>query len=522
MAYPSNASKKQSQFLSTDTIPGSAYFGLWDNGANYRISFANLLAGLGATGTLSQLGDGGQPLLYQAGADNYIRNLKAGFGVTLTQEATEEVTVAIGFTFDETGATLVDDVSSSTPAFRSLVAGSGISIAEAAGQIQISTGSPVPTSSVVIAQMSDFPAPSAGVITLAANTDYLIAVNTLSTANRFVMSNNTSISGTSRENCSITYTGTGDMFTWNDARVTFGLLTLNATSGTLFNGVNTTPGVYRATFNNVAGNCATLGTIGNVSGTRMSACSFNNTVDGLTYSGAIGFGLVESTFITQGAGTAIDFGTCTFDGFSIVNCVSTGGDPGVFFLDGLPNSGNVNAGGIGTFVNNRFAGLGSQTSGNITPNDALWQFDLNDKTGDTRPDSLLYVTGNATPTVISSAGAYVDVNATFVDARSSQFSNSTTGVATYIGGKNATLPITASASVLMATGGSKNVEIEIAINGVNIVGTSANGTCSSSQSARIMTVWQAELSPSDTVQVRVANNDDTTDIIVTDMVLRIN
>lgn len=96
MAYPSNASKKQSQFLSTDTIPGSAYFGLWDNGANYRISFANLLAGLGATGTLSQLGDGGQPLLYQAGADNYIRNLKAGFGVTLTQEATEEVTVANG------------------------------------------------------------------------------------------------------------------------------------------------------------------------------------------------------------------------------------------------------------------------------------------------------------------------------------------------------------------------------------------------------------------------------------------
>lgn len=521
MAFPQNASKKQSQFTQVDAVPSGAYFGLWGNSANYRISFENLLADLGATGTLSQLGDGGQPLLYQAGSSNYIRNLKAGFGLKLTQEPTDEVTVAIGYTFDTTGATLVDSVTAPEPVFRSLVAGSGISLAPAAGTIQISTGSPVPTNSVVVASMSDFPAPVSGVRTLAPSTNYLV-VNNLTTSDRFVMQDKTSLGGSAQVTSSITYTGTGDMFTWADASIKFNNITLKAPSGSMFNGVNTVASTYTLTLDLLTLEANTIGTIGTLLGSRMYGITFTSATNGLLFTGDVGYVVIDSCLVQQALGTAVRLGTCTFDGFSVQNSILLGGDPSVFYITGLANSGNVKAGGLGVLLNNRSNGVGNPTDGTITSDDALWQFSLNDTIPDTRPDSLLSFINNTSTTTIVTPGVPVAINATYVENRVSQMS-SAAGVVTYNGGKSTTVPITAAGTLKMASGGTlKTVCLAIAINGTVVANSTARGVCSNTQTVRLTTIWQYRLNPTDTVQIRVCNETDTAGVIVSDLVFRIN
>lgn len=522
MGWPQNASKKQSQFTAVESVPSGSYIGLFTpSQANNAISYANFLSGLGVSGSLAQLGGSGQPLLYQAGGSNYIRNLRAGFGVTLTQEPTEEITVAVGFTFDTTGATIVDSVTASEPSFRSLVAGSGISIAGSAGQIQISAGSPVPTNSVVVATMSDFPAASGGVRTLAADTNYLV-VNHLTTSDRFVMSHKSGISGSTQATSSLTYTGTGNMISWADANVTLDNITLNAASGNIFNGVNTVASTHTFTMDKVTLNGNTMGTLGEMLGMRFYAVTFASTTDGLLFTGDVGYVVVDSSLIQQSLGTSLKLGTSTFDGFSVQNSIILAFDPSVFYVTGLANSGNVKSGGLGVLFNNRSNGVGNPTDGSINNDDALWQFALNDTIPDTRPDALLSFSGNTSTTTIVTAGVPVAINATYIQDRISQMSSSA-GVVTYNGGKASTVPITAAGTIKMASGGTlKTVCLAVVINGTVVARSTARGVCSNTQTVRLTTLWQHRLNPSDTVQVRVCNETDTIGVIVTDLVFRIN
>ena len=519
MGWPTNDSKKQSGFTNVSEVPSGAYFGLFNSTTNYRISYENLLTSLGVTGSLEQLGDSGQPLLYQAGGTNYIRNIIGGFGVTLTQEPTDEVTISIGYTFNDTGAALVTDPLSPTPAFKSLVAGTGVSIAEAATTIQISASNPDSGNRVVVTQLSDFPAPVLGVITLDPATTYFV-VDDISSANRFVMGSNTTILGSSQQNTTLTYTGVGAMFTWVDATVDFTEITLSAPSGSMFSGVNVTPATYSASANSVAFICDEIGALGNSNGILFGQCIFVATTNGATMSGAQNYILFDGCFISIVAGTALDLGSSTFSGLTMINSVvtSTGG---ASLLDGLPNSGNVNAGGIGTIINSRNSGVAA-LAGNIVPDDAGWYFFGNDTITDTRPDALLSSSANALVTTIVSAGVSVPVNAVFTSHRASQFSNTAAGVSTYIGRKPAIVPITVSASVTTVSGGDKQVGVSIAVNGTVIAPSRTIGTASSTKSAPLTSIWQIVLNPNDTVQAFTSNQTDTTDIVVMDVVLRVN
>jgi hypothetical protein len=195
---------------------------------------------------------------------------------------------------------------------------------------------------------------------------------------------------------------------------------------------------------------------------------------------------------------------------------------GTFFISGQTASANILAGGIGTVLNTRIQGAGTPLS-NISPDDDLWQFLVNDDIRDTRTDALLSLSSNALETTISVINTPVKVNGgtAWVDESTSQFTIDTNGRATYTGGKDARLPISISSTIAMASGGAKNITVYVAINGSIIAASGATGSVSTT-AGRIGTIWQETFQPNDFVELFVENNSDTTNIVVTDSVLRVN
>ena len=94
-----------------------------------------------------------------------------------------------------------------------------IIVIEAAGAsgVTASVGiSDSPTKQVLVNQLSDFPAPIAEVITLAADTKYLLGDDIDLGNNRIVLGDGTAVAGIESITVTLTYTGAGDMFTGID------------------------------------------------------------------------------------------------------------------------------------------------------------------------------------------------------------------------------------------------------------------------------------------------------------------
>lgn len=88
---------KKSDFTASPTIADTSTFDFVINGENIKITKANLLAALGVTGTLSQVGAvTGTPVLdVSGGADKLIRNLEAGVGILLSLSPENGITIAL-------------------------------------------------------------------------------------------------------------------------------------------------------------------------------------------------------------------------------------------------------------------------------------------------------------------------------------------------------------------------------------------------------------------------------------------
>lgn len=131
---------KKSAFTGSTTIPNGSYFDFVVNGQNLHIKDTDFYAALAVTGSIVQEGDpNGTPMLDKQGSVNAIRNITAGFGISSTINPYNGITLSTSSTFDETGATLVDDISVSSPVWRSIVAGSGVTATGATGTITLAS-----------------------------------------------------------------------------------------------------------------------------------------------------------------------------------------------------------------------------------------------------------------------------------------------------------------------------------------------------------------------------------------------
>lgn len=518
--------RKKSQFLADTAIPSNAFFDFVTGSTNRRISFANMLTAFGTTGTLEQVGAvSGTPVLNINGTVNQIRNLEAGAGVKAAVSPQNGITLSHSFVQDVTGSPVLVNPTSLTPVIASLEGVNGIAITSVAlpsPHIEIGlSGTPVSVKTKVVNELSDFPTPVSSVITLADETEYLLTNDIDLSGNRLVFGDNCSLSGTDSVLITLSYSGSGDLFTMFDTLNRIHMMTIVAPSARIFNRTDTTTNIFRMTDITIA-SCDKIGIWTSVSGigrfTNVSPTLV--TTDGIEFVGNFRSILYESSAATMSAGALWNLGTATFDSFLTDTALATlSGSSNL--LSGAASSANINTGGIGLIRAALTSGTGTPLSG-ITVDDALWTFAHNDDIADTRPDGLLSLQGNAIATVIAVAGTGVLVAGTWVVESVSQMTGTVAGRLTYDGGKDAKLPITASVTIEPVSGGSITVSACIAINGVAVPNSLRTSTSSAGNPTSITVPWQENLSTTDFVEVLVANEDTTVNLLVSSAVFRIN
>ena len=120
---------KKSNFTALDNIPDDATLDFVSNGGNFKITKADFITQMGATGTLSQLGDPlGTPILNIAGTDNQIRNLEPGSGINVSVSPNLGALIKHNFQVGTAGQVVLTDITALSPVIRNLVGISGISV----------------------------------------------------------------------------------------------------------------------------------------------------------------------------------------------------------------------------------------------------------------------------------------------------------------------------------------------------------------------------------------------------------
>lgn len=516
--------RKKSNFPAQTTIPNNSTFDFVINGTNYKILDTDFYSALGVTGTLTQLGSTTSvPVLDKAGSVNRIRNLEAGNGINVGVSAYNGAKISHNFVNGTGGLNLIKDPNVTQPIIRNIQAGAGISASvddDTDSIIVALSGGSVATKTVTVSSLSDLPSPVSGVITLADDTDYLF-LQDISTANRFVINGTTSIRSVSSRLITLTYTGTGDMFTCTSPTLKIQDISLSCGSGTLFNVSGGGAGTVQLVEVNIIA-CDTIGTLDALLITRFHSVAFENiATNGFTFTGTHSNLFFDTCIIFLNGGTFINLGTATFTSLGLENQIVQSSAGGTTFLSGAASSANLSGNSIGKVTNCSISGSATPLSG-ISTADAKWEFHGNDDIQNTRADALLSMQGNATNTTISVAGTPVLVAGTWVVEGVSQMTATTAGRATYDGVKSIRAPINASVSIEPVSGGSVSLTARIAINGIAIANSRRIATASSGNPTSITVPWQVTLNPGDYVEVFVTNDTNTIDVLVSAAVLRVD
>ncbi len=507
-------STKKSDFTAKTTANDTDTFDFVQNGQNFKIAKSDLVTLFGTTGSLEQLGEvTGVPVLSKSGTVNRVRNLINGSGVSVTLSPLSGAKISHNFDVDKTGVAIMKNDTDLIPTLRSIIAGPGISVAAQNGFIQIAaSATPTSTKTVIVNEISDFPTAVLGVITLEDDTQYFVT-NDVSTSNRFVMGSETVLSGSDGTLITLEYTGTGTMITSvnNSNKIRDIILTCNSGS---FLDVSCATGTNVFQVVSCRINCDEVGTIDNMYVVNFQNIIWTVLTDGVTFTNNNSIISYFQNIGTISAGTFIDLGTSTFDGFSFSNSFGVL-SLGSTFLSGLASSGNINSGGLATVINTRALGAGTPLSG-ITTSDSLWEFISNSGISNSR-DTLLATraTGNV---VISAANTPVIIGATWTIVDQSRFLGTSGGRFTYTGtGGFISFHATISASIVTAT---DDCTFYFYKNGVQIAGSSITRTLTAGTNANLSLLWGAELQTSDYIEVFVENNDTAVDVTIDKAIVR--
>lgn len=513
-------SKKISQFTTENIVSNSDLFTFVRNGTNLNVPFSQFKSSLGVTGTLQNVGGAlDVPVLDQLNSVNSFRKLKSSKGVLAQINANNGITLSNNFVQSTVGASIIADLNADQYRFKTLTGGLGVNLTEKANTIEIDfSPTASATKTVVVAEESDFPAPVSGVITLEPDADYLITEDIV-TSNRFVVSRPNTIRASSSQMVTLRYTGTGNMFTGVNPNFKIVNITIDAPNGHIYSTTApSAPGIVQMVESNIE-SCQTLGTIDGNFITRFTNVAFENLIlGGLTMSGANEVLVVDVGIAFLMGGSLLDLGSATFNAISIESGVIPVSGVGTFFLSGLPNSGNINPGGLGTVINNKGFGLGSSLNG-ISTDDARWNFFANNSIADTRPDALL--TFNTPTTTVLTAATPAKVTGSWTEERSSQMTTDASGRAAYDGEKPATLPVTLTISCQPVSGTNKDINIYLAKNGVVIPNSKVITTISSGAAKNQSIAWQDVFFNGDYYEAWIESVDGT-DVQVNSAKLRVN
>jgi hypothetical protein len=375
------------------------------------------------------------------------------------------------------------------------------------------------TRRVVVNTITDLPTAVGGVITLAAETLYVQADDVAFSTSRLVLGVNTVYSGLDSLVVTASYTGTLPFFTFTNISGSVKNIRITHPNSPLFSFSDNGANVLR--ISDVAYAGASIGTFGgNGSSVRFTNFSGSTTSNGMLLAGNWKAFLFQPALSSIAAGTYIDLGTATFDSISVTE-TTLDYPAGAFFMSGEPNSGNMNVNGLATITKTRLTGSGTPLE-QITPDDAQFTFSANNKIRDSRSDGILYIQGNTVASTIASANTPVIAAGVWTAGPVGQFTATTGGRLTYVGGKDARLPITLSVSVAPTLSTGIAMSVYIAINGTIVAGSRRQGTGSAGLPTSITAPWQHTFSTNDYVEVFVENNTNATDILLSTGIARVN
>jgi len=381
-----------------------------------------------------------------------------------------------------------------------------------------------PEDQVIINSITDFPTAVAGVITLAAETQYLIGSDVNLGDIRLVMGSNTAVSGIESINVTLTYTGTGDMFTITNVRVRISTLSISCVSGRVINFSDNTDSIFR--MNDCSVVCGTFGLF-NSTGVNGTTTRFTTvspsamTAGGITITGGWNTWLWETSAVNITTGTLFDFGTATFDAI-VLDLILAALGAATNLIKGAAASANINVGGTAIITRMLTSGAGTPLN-TVTTDDIRWLFDNNDDISDTQPDALIFQDGNATSTVISASSTdgsnAVVLAGTWTEQQASHFTSTAGGIITYTGERDLNSPIDVVASVDPVS--DSTLAIYITINGTPVQATGVPRFVKAADNGVMSTIWQEKLSTGDTVEIRIENQTSTANILISDVVCRV-
>lgn len=370
---------------------------------------------------------------------------------------------------------------------------------------------------VTVRTAADLPTPSVGVITLADRTEYFFAED-FTTSDRFVLGDKTLIRGPDSGLVTLTYTGTGVMFTstktWRIERIR-----VDCATGQFFSMIGTGAEVIQAVDMTVV-SCDIVGVIEDIAAAQISNTSFEDIKsDGIAFTGNVSTYISATDLIVLNGGTMFDLGTATFDNLSIGGANTAILAAGTTFLSGAAASANINAGGLGSLEDTRFSGTGTRLSG-VTTSDALWQFFSNDDIPDTRPCGLSSFNTPTTTTADQDTPTLIAGTWTVEDG--SQFTMDTGGRGTYDGGKDFRASISCSVAVEAASGSNKNITVYVAKNGTIVSNSGITAQVSSNDPRTVGLMWEETLSTTNFIEIFVENNTDGVGLTVNKATMRLN
>ena len=510
--------------LNKSSLNTSDEFLTYDNGTIYNVTFGDIVTQSGLTGSLTSLNDGGAtPILTGTAPEYLIRGIVGGNGIQSSVNAQGSITLNSQVANSgnaNSGEALIPNTSADTINFRRLFAGNGITLTTESDRIIIDNSEvSLSRNTRIISELSDFPTPVAGVITLQDNINYFLTSD-ISTSNRFVFGANTVISSSDSFNTTLTYTGTGDMFTFVNGLAGVKEIGIKCANGTFLNTSAVSTG-------NLLLRWILLYEVKNLGSINSPATGIYNlfiqshTGQGFTVGSVINRRLNVDSFTVQSTTNAtsifVDLNAATFTSLNLRNINIANSVSGQKFLKGLASGANLAAGAIGFVDNNTISGgmIGLDT---INVNDASWDFGNNNKISDTRPVALSYLTSVAT-TTITTVNTPAVINGAFTEAEASLFTTNVNGRITYNGIREHGTDVTASITFQSASG-TNNYTFYVAKNGTVIAASGVSQQVTATTTANISVVWDLPLNTNDFIEMWVENNDNSNNVVIEHIVCR--
>ena len=376
---------------------------------------------------------------------------------------------------------------------------------------------------IFVAQESDFQVQDATTITLEAGKIYQFTAS-FTTAKRFIVQDGAKFTAFNFFSPTLTYSGTGSMFTGTDASFLISECSVSCPNAQMFDFTDSVGGLFIFSLDEVRiVSAAKLGTFNNMRGVILERSGSLDIDDGLTLTGTSIINIsLDDLFLgsTSATFTAVDFGTCVSQEIRL-DKIAAEGPAGSVGINGAANSANLPSGSLASVSNCDFKGVGTQLTG-ISFSDVRWNFFSNAIAPNTVSVALLSMHNNATDTTIAVAGTPYLVAGTWAVEAATRYSTTTAGRATYLGEGQSIASVGVTATIYAASGTNKDVRLYIAKNGVAITSSGMLDRVDSTDPKGITVMWQVVMTQNDYLEVFIANVTDTTNIRVSDIIMRIN